>query len=770
MPGSVMERGFFSASRELSRFVDYVAQIARSGPVIDVGVTRHVLPDALRARGLSAWPADDLAAAVSIARQHGCYLVVAVGFGDGLDGKQFRAAMTTLITLGPQVLVGPFHDDVSRPLGPAGLILCVRADTDIDHACDVQVLRRELAERDRRVVELTGRLLAMEATLTWRLRRRMESMAARSPLSWLMRSALYLGRRAIEVWLDEGVAGVVQKTAAKVRLGRGLLPPSRSDELDAQYARWLRRQRLSARRLRREYLGQNSFRTWPLISVVIAADGSQPDSLNATIASVHRQIYPRWQLLVASGGMESGWPELPANDGAGSTPAQLAVRPRLADLLQRAKGEFIGFLAPGSQLSEWALLEVVRRLNTGVAPDVVYADEDEVDEQGRQRRPFFKPGWSPDLLLSIDYVSRFCIFRRELFEQACSAKDEIDVADRYDLVLRLTEAAESVAHIPKVLSHRRVGQPVSSPEAERRAVERALTRRGREATVWSIAPGSMPHHHRVVRYPLRVRPLVSIIIPTRDQVDLLRQCLRSIADRTDYDRYEILIVDNDSREPETLRFLAQVSATARVVHCPGAFNYSAINNLGVNYARGEQLLFLNNDVQVIAREWLTAMVEHAQRPEVGAVGAKLLYPDGTIQHGGVVLGIRGMAGHAFRHQPDEAEGYQGLAHVTRNCSAVTAACLLIRRAVFEEVGGFDEALRVDLNDIDLCLRIRRRGYLIVYTPLARLYHYEGASRRRLRPAHDERLFRTRWRKVLESGDPYYNPNLTRFAEDWSLAV
>jgi len=273
-----------------------------------------------------------------------------------------------------------------------------------------------------------------------------------------------------------------------------------------------------------------------------------------------------------------------------------------------------------------------------------------------------------------------------------------------------------------------------------------------------------------VRYRLRGEPRVSIVIATRDKVHLLSQCIGSIETKTRYGCYEIIVVDNGSRDPESLAYLRSIAAKHRVYAYPGKFNFSAINNFGAGHALGEQLLFLNNDVEVITPDWLEAMLEHAQRADVGAVGAKLLYPDGRIQHAGVVVGLNGAAGNVFRFAPAEDERGPRLCDVVRNCSAVTAACLMIPRRVFEDARGFDERLPVAFQDVDLCLRIRREGRLVVYTPFALLYHYEGASRGRRHPTADERLFQRLWADVLQRGDPYYNPNLTHVRDDWSLRL
>jgi len=271
-----------------------------------------------------------------------------------------------------------------------------------------------------------------------------------------------------------------------------------------------------------------------------------------------------------------------------------------------------------------------------------------------------------------------------------------------------------------------------------------------------------------VRYKIAGQPLISIIIPTRDRVELLKRCLESIEAKTTYRHFEIIVLDNQSEAPDTLTYLAGLPHM--VVPIRGPFNYSYLNNVGAAHARGEFLLFLNNDIEVITEEWLEALLEHAQRKEVGAVGAKLLYPNGTIQHAGVGLGHGGVAGHAFWYLPADDPGYFDLAQVVRNCSAVTGACMMMRTSVFAAVGGFDENIRVVFNDVDLCLRVREKGYLVVYTPYAVLYHLESATRNSLHPATDEEYVRKRWGRVIAAGDPYYNPHLSLERFDFSLRI
>jgi GT2 family glycosyltransferase len=347
----------------------------------------------------------------------------------------------------------------------------------------------------------------------------------------------------------------------------------------------------------------------------------------------------------------------------------------------------------------------------------------------------------------------------------------------YDLMLRASERATRIAHVPKVLCH--LGPREMTHEGivahhaagrdERRAIEDALMRRQRRGRAAPIFTSRGPRCY-TTRFELARRPLVSIIVPTRNQAALLKTTIDSILAGTDYGPYEIVVVDNGSTDEDALAYLASLGPPCQVHRWPHPFNYSAINNFGVSVSKGEQLLFLNNDVEVINRDWLTAMLEYAQWPEVGAVGAKLLYTDGTIQHAGVVFIGTGVAHHAFRWAAKEVLGVPRLADLPRNCSAVTGACMMVPRRVFEEVGGFSEDLQVVLNDVDLCLRIRQRNYEVVYTPHALLYHHEGASRGRLHPPQDEARFLKRWPNHPTTADPYYNPNLTDRREDWSVRL
>ncbi|HEX8679236.1 MAG TPA: glycosyltransferase family 2 protein, partial [Chthoniobacterales bacterium] len=348
-----------------------------------------------------------------------------------------------------------------------------------------------------------------------------------------------------------------------------------------------------------------------------------------------------------------------------------------------------------------------------------------------------------------------------------------DGAQDYDLLLRIVEKTQRIAHIPRVLYHWRRSASSTSDnirrkpkalEAGKNAIEEHLARTGQRGYVAVDWRTHAYHVKREIVGPHKV----CIIIPARDQIALLSRCIESVIKRTSYDNYEIVIVDNDSETTEAREYFARTPH--RLLHFSGPFNFSAMNNLAVEQTDAPWLLFLNNDVEVIETEWLTAMVEHVQRPEVGAVGARLLYPDDTIQHAGVVLGVGGIAQHAFRGFPAESPGVNRQLQVTRNYSSVTGACLLTRRDVFDEVGRFDEErLPVTFNDVDLCLKMRQAGYLIVYTPFAKLYHHESATRRPSVEARETEVMRERWADVI-ARDPYYNPNLSRERADFSLGL
>jgi GT2 family glycosyltransferase len=589
--------------------------------------------------------------------------------------------------------------------------------------------------------------------------------------------------------LRGGPRAVFTKIGHRLRLAciYGLLPRALRGNaifsLDAQFQRWLEQNQLRPADVERMRRQLETFTYKPLISIVIPVYNTEKVWLCRAIESLQTQLYPRWEMCLVNDASTETHIASILNGYAVSDPRirvkhldqRLGITGASREALGMARGEFVGFLDHDDELTPDALLEVTSWLNRNPELDLLYCDEDKLTPSGARIDPFFKPDWSPDLLLSMNYIAHFALFRRSVLQEIGGFRSGYEGAQDHDLLLRFTDQTDRIAHIPKIFYHWRMSNGSSANPAAvkpfasdsgRRAVEDALLRReGDRVAVEILSPG----RYRA-RYIFPKSPLVSIVIPTKDQIRLLRQCILSIEEKTTYPDYEIIIIDNNSTDPETLRYLDTIAAKHKVMHYSEQFNFSAISNFGAEHASGEYILFLNNDTEVINSEWLAAMAEQAHRPEIGAVGAKLLYPDGRIQHAGVVLGVFGEAGHAFRNLPDNHTSYFGLADVVRNCSAVTAACMMVARKAFKEVGGFDEELKVVYNDVDLCLRMRKKGYLIVYCPFAVLRHYESATRGRLRPPNEEDLFYRRWRESIRLGDPYYNPNLTLMREDWSLRI
>ena len=498
----------------------------------------------------------------------------------------------------------------------------------------------------------------------------------------------------------------------------------------------------------------------------VTIDARESVGLRTTIRSLLDQIYPNWtaRLTFVDGvGAEQ--------DGELAAFVRQDERIVLEGESVRGGGDVVLALDARDRLEPHALFEVALAFQSGA--DVVYSDEDRIDDRGVPHDPWFKPDFSPETLLTRDCVGRLCAVRRAFFERAGGAREVMGSAKWYDALLRVSEVTERIVHVPQVLYHRHTANAMLCGD-QALAVELALRRRGEDATVRQTP------HGVAVMYEVPGDEAVSIVIPTRDRADLLETCLGSIFERSTYGRFEVVVVDNGSKEEATSalfeRWRSRERDRFRVLADPAPFNYSRLNNLAVRETTAPYVLFMNNDTEVITPGWIEALLGQARRPRIGAVGALLLYPDDTVQHGGVVLGILGLAGHAHRFQPVNSGGSFGALHLDTNYLAVTGACLLVAREKFEQVGGFDEALAVSYNDVDLCLKLRAAGYRNVVVPRAHLYHYESKSRgaddtpaKVARAMSEVELIRARWPE-WSVADPYYNPNLTVDAEDFSLRL
>ncbi|WP_374347201.1 glycosyltransferase [Chitinimonas sp.] len=559
------------------------------------------------------------------------------------------------------------------------------------------------------------------------------------------------------------------------------------------YQRWLRRYYPDSESLldaQREAAAALAYQ--PLISVLVPVWNPPVHWLARAIDSVRAQTYGNWQLCIADDASTD--PEVAKvlrDYMQRDSRIQVAFRQQNGHIsaasnsaLELVQGEFVALLDHDDELSPQALYWVAKELNRDPELGLIYSDEDKVDEAGVRHHPYFKPDWNPDLFLSQNMISHLGVYRSSLLRDIGGFRIGLEGSQDYDLALRCIErlSPRQIAHIPRVLYHWRTlaNSTASGAEAKpyasnagRRALEEHLARTGISAQMEPVAENATFHR---IRYALPSQPpLVSIIIPTRNGLDVLRPCIDSLK-ATDYPNREILIIDNGSDDAETLAYMAQLASEPgyRVLRDDGPFNYSALNNGAARQARGELICLLNNDIEAINADWLSEMVAQALRPGIGAVGARLWYPDDTLQHGGVLL-IRGVAGHAHVNLLKGHGGYFGRAVVTQNLSAVTAACLVIRKAIYDEVGGLDEDLAVAFNDVDFCLRVQRAGYRNLWTPFAELYHHESKSRghedtpaKQARFSREVDFMKARWGNLLNN-DPAYNPNLTLTGDPYSLA-
>ena len=577
--------------------------------------------------------------------------------------------------------------------------------------------------------------------------------------------------RRVFVIENSRVFQALQRTAAVLRAWQrrstaGFRADSAGDERN--YKLWIEQEtaRMPSRQTTEEAARRFTYR--PVVSVLMQVGECSRQTLERAIASVHRQSWPEWELCICDDASAEPWMkdflDRQAESDARIRYVRSADRMGPASSLNRAgilsSGEYLATLDPHDTLSANALFQAVECLQTQRF-DLLYGDEDHLDDSGLRRAPVFKPGWSPELLTSSMYLGRFLVISRTAMECAEWFRSGFDGAHLYDLALRLAEGGASVKHVPRILVHR--GPADESTEPRKRVLAQAIERRGWHA---GVTEGQQPGAFEV-RRRITGAPLVSLVICSKTP-RLLEKCLRAIDCRTAYPVREIVVVEHRFAKQETgMDRLLKRSHCVRVPYS-GPFDFARMNNLGVEAANGGIIVLMNDDVEPLSAEWLNELIGHVQRPEIAVAGPRLLYPHGAIQHAGIAVGIMDGAGHPNRGGFETSRWpWSGN---TRNVSAVTGACMAMRRGVFEELGGFDTAFPVNYNDVDFCLRARRAGYHIIYEPAAVLQHYESGTRRRGTTWQERELFHERWGHMIEQGDPYYNPNLTRTREDCSLPL
>ncbi len=533
----------------------------------------------------------------------------------------------------------------------------------------------------------------------------------------------------------------------------------------------------------------------PVFSIVLPTYNTNIELLKKCLDSVTSQSYPFWELCIADDcSNDTRVKTFLQSYAEGEKRIKLKFRSENGHIsassntaLGMTTGDYVVLLDHDDELAQNALYYVALQLEETPEAKLIYSDEDKIDSDNQRCEPNFKPDWNQDLLYSQNYICHLTVYETDLIKSVGGFRVGVEGSQDHDLLLRCTDSLEKheIVHIPRILYHwRKIEQSTASDGSAKgyttqsgiKALKDYFKKRVPGA---QVKEGLLPNTYRV-NYPVGSKaPLVSLLIPTRDQVEILSLCISSILEKTDYSNYEIIIIDNQSSKPETHEYFKEVSKDqrVRVVKYNKPFNYSAINNFGVKKARGSIIGLVNNDIEVISSEWLDEMVTHANRPKIGCVGAKLYYANDQIQHAGVILGLGGVAGHSHKHADRDSLGYVRRLKVVQNMSAVTAACLLVKKEIFNEVNGLNENdLPVAFNDVDFCLRVREAGYRNLWTPYAELYHHESISRgfedtpeKKARFSGEVAYMKDTWGDQLLN-DPAYNPNLSKDTEDFSIAA
>jgi glycosyltransferase involved in cell wall biosynthesis len=595
--------------------------------------------------------------------------------------------------------------------------------------------------------------------------------------------------KAAKILLNEGPDGIKNKFKAKESQNNTLL------SINEQYQFWFQKNYPNKDELLKQKKQQKNFKYRPLISIITPVYNPDEKWLRSCIESVLKQSYDNWELCLADDCSTKPHVKKVLNEYSKKDKRiKVVFRSKNGHIsrasnsaLKLATGEFIALLDHDDDLAPHALFKVVETLNNDKSLDFIYSDEDKVELNGRHVDPFFKPDWSPDMLMSLNYICHLSVVRKNLIDKIGGFRIGYEGSQDYDLILRVTGKTNKIFHIPEILySWRKIPNSTASVysikdyanQASINALQDSLKRRSIKGDVQNgLNEGSFRTKYKIIG-----KPLVSIIIPTKDKIKYLKRCIESILKKTTYKNFEIIIVDTGSTEIETKKYynLLKKNKNIKFLKWNKIFNYSSVNNYAVSKSRGKYILLLNNDTEVITRDWIESMLEHAQRKEVGAVGVKLLYPNNTIQHAGVILGIGGVANHASLFMPDnitQTFPVPNSKDIIRNYSAVTAACMMISKEKYLRVSGLDEKFRIAFNDVDFCLKLLGKNYINVYTPFAKLYHHESISvgkpengTRNIKEFHREvKMMQDKWKNIINN-DHLYNKNLSLSNENIKIEI
>ena len=604
-----------------------------------------------------------------------------------------------------------------------------------------------------------------------------------NPAVVLQKKVQKYAEKGLRYWRNQGSRALVDKMISKVKT---------ASTREIPYQKWIIRHLPGNKELEKQR--REKFDYQPKISIVVPLYKTPEKYLLQLVESVKAQTYPNWELCLSDGsGENSPLTSFLKSLEAGDERIKVVYNEQALQIsentnagIEIATGAYIAFADHDDELTPHALFECVKALNKDRKIRLIYSDEDKMSMDGHKFfQPHFKPDYNPDLLCTVNYICHLFVVQREILDQVGTFRKEFDGAQDYDFIFRCVEAVDpsEIYHVTKILYHWRCHEDSTAEnpesktyafEAGKRAIEEHYHRTGIKAEVYQ---GEFLGLYRT-RFLRDHDPLISIIIPNKDHIEDLKRCMDSIDQKSSYKNYEYIIVENNSTDEKTFQYYKDLEAEnpkAHVVYWDKEFNYSAINNYGATFAKGEYILLLNNDTEIINETCLEELLGYCMRSDVGAVGARMYYEDDTIQHAGVVIGFGGIAGHCFVLQPRGTTGYCHRIICAQDYSAVTAACMLVKKSAFDEVGGLTEELAVAFNDIDFCMKLRKAGYLIVYNPYAELYHYESKSRgledtpeKVARFNKEIATFEKKWPEILKNGDPYYNPNLTLKSQDFSL--